>query len=619
MLPNQAPRSRLPAVFDRLGGHAYRYTEIMQEKMRNPIERPKTLLLFQTLCAGFISGSVVLESKLSFTDDISSIYPENFPLPFAQADLFWFVVAFAVVWILLEAICRTALFLAKRGERTGGGQDSEAEGALTAEVGKASHATPAEVGHASRSLADATLPAYLKAHRLLFALIMLGMLACWIPVFLNYYPGTSMNDQLAVIRSPVGHANNHPLLYNLILSVFVRGTILFFDNANAGFACYIVAQMIVCSGIIAFCSLWLRHRGAPKVVVVMIVLFFCLVPVISCYAMTALKDTIFSYFLLLWIPFLYESVDDPGRFWGRGSSYVLLFILTAATALSRNNGLYIVLILSMLLVFCFWKAASWKLLLTSSLAIALALVPSLVLSCIGIQQLFRESVGIPILQMAAVASSDPEGLSEEQAGFLDGLLPLEEYSRRYAPMFVDTIKYDDAFDTDFLQDNKERFVSVYLTLGFSHPDTYFRAYLSATYGYWSFLAPNKNQSYLFSISDNVRSEADILQMEEWDLYNRPVYPQGFSEAFDSLYRSVVWAPSGGFCFMLVLVLSLVLATMKGSPRWLLVSMPCLLLWGTVMVAAPIASTLRYLFPLVVALPFLFGLACNAASLKRRSI
>lgn len=553
----------------------------------------KSLLIYQTGVAAFLALSITLERKIDFTGSILSVYPDNYLEAFEWADIAWFFGLFMVSWFALELVKRLALKVTplrpkKSGKPKNNIKATSAQDAAQ-EPGASSHTYRAFLAHNKR------------AALLSFLLLFL----CWFLVFLNYYPGTSMNDQLGIIENPWRLFNVHPVVYSLLLSGFVNlGIVL--GSASAGMAAYVIAQMIFCSLIVVACVFWLAYRGAPKFVALLVLACFCLVPVFSNYAINTIKDTPFAYVMLLWLPFIFEALRDPAVFWQRRSTFLALFGLIVATSLLRNNGLFLALATVVVCILIFRKHATRKLIIVSLAAVLVALVPSTVVSLLGNQPLFREAVGVPLQQLGAVVVTDPESLTTAQKRFLEGMLPLESYERAYAPMDVDTIKYNKDFNTYYLQYRTKEFFETYLALGLSHPDTYARSYLSLTHGYWSLVEPNTMQSYFFEISENIKQTGGLQAMAEWDLYNDSLYPEAFAKSFDATYQQVVWAPSGGLCFLLVLLGVFVLSIKQRSALWLVVALPSIALWCTLMIASPISSSLRYFFPFVVLIPFLVG-------------
>lgn len=538
--------------------------------------------LYHIALAAFISGSVVLGAKIDYSGIHYEQYPANFMAPFVWSDIFMFAGLFVVTLFTLEVLRR----LLERSRLKDGLQ------------GQCLRDTNISDGLSGFWL-------YLKSKRKLFLLFVAIIVFCWLLVFFNYYPGTSMNDQLAVIGSPLSYATIHPVLYNIALSLCVRFGEALLGSGAVGMAIYVVLQMLFCASIVSICCIWLRYRSVPKVFIVGVLVYFCCAPVISNYVISTLKDTLFGYILLLWVPFLYEALAGSERFWKNRRNPILLFCLVAATALIRNNGFYIGVFLIIVLLTLFWRqiAEKKRFMLTGLIILLIACTPQLALSVLGVQSTFRESVSIPLQQVAAVVCLDEASLTNEEKDVLETILPLEDFASHYAPMSVDEIKYLPEFDTAFLQANKGDFIATYLQIGTKHPDLYMRAFLSQTYGFWDFNSYASDQSFFFAISDNRRNPSDIQAIDRWGLYNESLYPEPIATFLDNVYRKCMWYPGAGLCFLAILLCSFILQVRLRSFRWLLVSLPFIALWLTLLIATPIAVALRYAFPFVVAIPF----------------
>lgn len=545
--------------------------------------RQAGIVLLEIFLALFLVGSLSLERLMDFTGNQGDSYPLNFIQAIEPGDVAIFVVIFAVLLSLLEAVRR---IVSRKAE--------EEEGV---------DAAPSSGASARKSLAN-----YFKTHWKACLVYMVPIFICWTIVWANYYPGTSMNDQLAVIGLPIAFANNHPLLYNLALSGCVRLGVHVLGSGSAGFALYVILQMALCSAAVSLCCLWLRFRRAPRWAVVLVIAYFALTPLIGNYAMAALKDTLFGYALLLWVPFLFELSRADESIWRKTSTCVLLALLVLATSLTRNNGLYVSIALLLVVFVISLRRHAWKMILAGVVAVCLAFVPNVWLSAKGVHQLFRESVGVPLQQLSAAVCSSEGSLDEDEEAYLDRLIPLETLRSVYAPMSVDLVKYNSDFDSDYLQQTKGEFIRVYLSVGMRHADIYARAFLSQTYGYWSLFANDSYQGSFFRISDNLRADTDIQAMEEWGLSNRSLYPESISVSMDGFLRAVTSVfPGPGACFALIMLGCFLLCCRRGSAKYVLVFLPFILLWGTLLIATPLACAFRYAFPFAVVLPFVVAM------------
>jgi hypothetical protein len=543
----------------------------------------------ELLLALFIAGSLAFAGKVSVTGLNGDVWPANFMAPIGVQDLLAFAGLFVACALLLVALRQLLTELTPKAK------------------------TPSEQTIPTLE-PEPGFHAWARLHWRQGAIMLVGVFLCWLVIFLNYFPGTSMNDQLAVIAKPIDFAASQPLFYNLILSGFVRLGQLLTGSGSAGMAAYVLVQMLLLSACIAINALWLTWRKAPRTVTYLVVILFAITPLFSNYAISTLKDTLFAYVMLGWVPYLFEAAAAPSVFWRKRSSYVWLGVLLAAIMLLRNNGIYIALFVAIALLIAYGARAYRRILIATLLAIIVGLMPNIVLTITGTQQLFREAVGIPLQQIAAVVVADGAGIEEEDLDFVGNIMPIERIKEVYAPMSVDNLKYDPAFNNAFLNTHQLEFMYHYLRIGVAHPELYTRAWLSATYGFWSITAGTGEQATLFAISGNLREPSDEATMREFGLANTSVYPEPLQRLFSDGYEHSMWFPGAGVCYLAVLLAVFALSVMRGKPRWLLLATPFVALWITCMLATPIAFGFRYALPLAVALPLLIAalfIPCDA--------
>lgn len=178
-----------------------------------------------------------------------------------------------------------------------------------------------------------------KYPALSFLLIMFG----WGLVLLLLWPGASMNDQIGIIDAPLAYSSVHPAVYSFLLSWFATTSNELFGSGNPGFAAFVAIQMTFCAAIVSLVAAWLAYRGCGRVVCDAVVAFFALCPVVSDYAVIPLKDTTFSYALLLLVPILYEVAEQGERFWEGWRKPACLVVACLLVGVTRNNGPYVVI------------------------------------------------------------------------------------------------------------------------------------------------------------------------------------------------------------------------------------------------------------------------------------
>ena len=209
------------------------------------------------------------------------------------------------------------------------------------------------------------------------------------------------------------------------------------------------------------------------------------------------------------------------------------------------------------------------------------------------ENLFVESVGIPLQQMARVVIEGGE-IGQEDQEFLDNLMPLEKYPEYYNPFLVDPIKWAPEFQTEYLNSHKEEFFSTWFSLLKSNFGIYVEQYLMGTYGFWHI---GGDLPYEFVKTDIVGNDWGIYQNQFFENHLGYFVQEELAEKYDFL-------PSG--LFVWILLYDIVLTWAKRKSLYILPLAGMIGNWLTLMVATPTAFGVRYIYILVIGLPLLLA-------------
>lgn len=318
----------------------------------------------------------------------------------------------------------------------------------------------------------------------------MGMIfLCYLPVFLAVYPGFFVYDAQEELMQVItrNFSTHHPLIHVLLLGGVIQLVYKLTGSYNLGIACYTLLQMLVLSGIFAWCICRLKRSGLTKTGSVLFTLYFGLCPVLVMFSLCSAKDGLFTGMLLIIVVLLRELVRDTEAFFNKKGQAVLLGAASVGMMLLRHNGFYAFLVFAVCLVL-FHRAAGigkhWKKLavLFSGIFICFFIVSS------GLSFVFhadasenQEMLTVPIQQLARVYRTDQNALSLEDKSILYEILP-EEALNRYTPKVSDGVKID--FQNEAYEKNPGRYFKLWVTWGVSHPFTYLNAWFMTSYGFW---------------------------------------------------------------------------------------------------------------------------------------
>ena len=435
-----------------------------------------------------------------------------------------------------------------------------------------------------------------RRHRFGFACFAaICLLAAWMPYVLSVAPGIVHGDSLESIAQMLerGHptSNHHPMFYTILVGIFLKIGTVCFGSVTAGvmlYSAFQICMMVFC----IVCVLMLMYdKGVHSILIGISLAYFMFMPIFANFAVTMWKDPLFSCMLLALSVLLFVLVDRRrvGRLW-----FVLFGCAGLGAMIFRNNGIYVFLVLSLMAAALVRRYA--KRLAVAALA-AIMLYAAMTTAATRLWNVhgdFVENLGIPLQQLGYAMNNGGE-FSQEDREYLYTLMPDHVWGYAYRPCLVDTIKWNPLFDYTFLNSDKGRFFEVWAHGLKDNPLMYIKAYVLETFGFW---LPGVQDDYgyteIVAIPDNGYG------IEPIDLFEQIF---GFSirqqvEAYQ------IYIGSGT---LLWLCLFGCLLAMRQRKQACAAYLPALLNWGTVMVATPVAFSLRYVYIFALGLPFYLAL------------
>ncbi len=266
--------------------------------------------------------------------------------------------------------------------------------------------------------------------------------------------------------------------------------------------------------------------------------------------------------------------------------------------LFRSNGWYAFLLALPFLLYGFRKKAKalYPMLFLTLLCAAVVRYP--VMSAFQVEQPdFIESVSIPTQQITAVICNG-RALTEEETALIERVVDLTYIRDLYNPGFADNIKeLVRAGDQDYLVAHKKDFFKLCLHLGLRYPCDYLSAYVKQTYGYWY-----PDSFYLVAEAEGV--SATDLGVSHTPLIGGPLVIKGKEIAIKlgsmvPVYGTL-WS-MGVTCW--ILLFSICVVVIRRELYKLICYLPSVALLFTVLIATPVATEFRYVYFMVLCLPF----------------
>lgn len=438
-----------------------------------------------------------------------------------------------------------------------------------------------------------------------FVTIFLGSLI----FLLVYYPGSNMNDTLYIIFEPIDHGGQYPLVYGLIISKLYYFFERVFLSSNISFFILGLFQTTFISWAISKVITWFHDKFKRNIATIILIIYFSCVPMMISFNTVLIRDPLFSVFLLLALPYLYEIIETKGNFLKKDNNILKLILCLGGMCLVRNNGIYVFIFLIIILLIKYRKVYKQLLFLLFGVLL-LVYIPELLPANYQREKLFQESVAIPIQQLTYITKY--RELDKEDAEYLDSLLPIEVQKKVYNPLCVDSIKWNYAYNRNKLNKTKGQFISIWFKYLPIYFEDYVKAYLLETLDLWSIEEYTPQQGTFLGLDmDDIRVIRYFRKLK-----NQDILPNVITKPLKWLYEHTVVYFNNATCFY-ILIIYILCCIYKKRNELIILGIPLLAVWLTLMISTPLSSAFRYMSSYAYLLPFLLMILFSTKNIEKK--
>ena len=438
-----------------------------------------------------------------------------------------------------------------------------------------------------------------KKNNKIYIIIFLCIFIMWLPYLLTFFPGGIYGDVTESINQSLGleTLNNHqPILYTFILGFFYNISKLITNGYQLAYVAFGICQFIFMDIMVSYFIYWWYKKGINKYIIIVLTAFCGLFNLFPLYAITLWKETIFSLFVVLYCFKIADIIISKGEKLKETKflfSYIIIILLISFL---RNNGVYAIVAVNIFLFYIYKKNKKF-LISTLAVIIITVIIQGPIYNMLNIQGKFCEKVGVLLQQIGYVIVNDGN-INEEQDKYLNELFKEKYVKEYYSPWNVDNIKFYGVLDNKVLEEDKGKFIKTWLELGIQNPKLYIEEYLLHTTGFW-----NINRVYNGDLKD----------------YVFPVTPEAETQIFNVHQTNIIYKLTGislarvldvskeisTAIFIFLILISTTYIFKRKEYKLLLIYLPILFLYGTILIATPIAFGLRYAYFVVLFVPFSF--------------
>lgn len=440
--------------------------------------------------------------------------------------------------------------------------------------------------------------------RKFFAVIFLINLLIMLPVFCIYYPGILCIDGVGQFKQILGmmkYSNHHPWCSTMVMKLFYNIGFAVTGSVNGGVAAYTLFSIMLAMASISYAITFFYKKGLPWGWMLLVEAMYLIDPIKQHHSAVIWKDNPFSSMLLMLSVLLADY--HKSKKWG-----IACGIVVFCSCAFRNNGLYIVFIIFMLMLF-FMKEDRKFLCKVFIPAIALYMfVVKAIIPMNGVEkESLVDSLSIPLQQIAYTVCQGGT-ISEEDYNLLNQVADIEKIKARYESGRSDPIKGLANENREIIEQNKMEYLKLYIRMGIHNPYCYIMGFVEQTKGYWY---PTKDYP--------VRTEEGI-DGEEIGVEKHPLI---FSEKIAGDVQHRIWKFGAQtypkyFCLGIQTYLCLIIMALTRKERYYcLAAAPALFNIATLLIATPLYGEFRYAYSAYLFIPFGIGLLLLQCGTRRK--
>ena len=427
--------------------------------------------------------------------------------------------------------------------------------------------------------------------------ILLGWFSMWM---LFRFPGCLSPDstwQLMQARGLEPLSNHHPIAHTMIIRLCINLGFAISSNPSVALAMYTILQAAFLACAYAYLISTLYKMRIRLWVIGVIFASFIVLPYHGSLSATMVKDVWFAAFILIlclsvWRLMLSLKAEGRASRWDLS----LLFISALGMCLFRTNGLYAFIVFLPFIVAYFFKKSKAAAVLPIVAAVLALVITGPFYSALGIAPPdVIEPLAIPT-QHITRAIVDGAELSEGQRELLNNVVDIDAAAELYCPWLVDTVKHfvRQEGDLEYLSAHKDEFMKLWLELGLENPLSYLKAHIDLIRGY-IYPLTDGTVMYLYFTEPPLEGMcmlpgpvAALLSAMAVHMPHIPVFNLFFS--------------NGAAIWLYMFFFGLCIAKKKYSQ--LILFVPVLAVWLTLLVATPLDNEFRYVYNVFATLPLM---------------
>lgn len=431
------------------------------------------------------------------------------------------------------------------------------------------------------------------------------ILLAWSPYIIFRYPAAIATDGKHQIEQFLGLASfdaHHPPM-----QAFIMGACVFigkaFNSYNLGLFIYILLQCAFLAYVFSSFIHYLENQHTPKFIRMMLCAFYAFVPLFPLWGTTAIKDTLYSAFFVLFIlsviKLLSQSQMTKKLLLTMGVSSLFVMLL-------RNNGVYIIVPTTIALIL--WKIYNKKdkrehvmfSIFIISPIVCYFLFTGIFLPFLNVKNpSISESFPVMIQQTGRYVYEYQEQVTQKEAKVISNVMDYENMAYNFIPNTADPIKK--TWNNSASKEDVRNYFSVWFQQFLKHPGVYFEAAFNINYGFYY---PGMENVLYYSYVDLFTNEDDIKLYNPKMLKNVSAAMVDVVHVLDKLPVYNIIMNSAIYYWIVIVMIAGILK--RKNKKILIIYIPLIMNMLVCLVTPMCVNNARYAFPVMFVTPLLLG-------------
>ena len=445
----------------------------------------------------------------------------------------------------------------------------------------------------------------------------------WTPYFLISLPGSIVPDTYDELRSffektewNAGQSVFH-LWYTGI--VFKIGNMI---SGNFAIFLYCVIQTLIFAAILTHLFKLFAEMNVPRWLYVFTWVIIFWVPYFTNYISVVMKDTLYSYFCLLFVCEIIEISLNRGDYFRDIRCIFLWSVSVLGMLLFRINGKGLVYpTIVILIVYLYISRNSIALFVREVFFVVVPIIAAniivvLLTNSYPVTPIRSELYifNLPLQQTARYVKELEGEVTEEEKETIDAVWEYDKLANTYDPRVVDPVR--GLYRQSASEKEWREYLKIWLSMGMKHPGVYIAATMNQSYYVFYTGVPNNiaivgidGGGGLYEMN-SMQSVKEILEKTELEFHNISILAP-LQKLLFILYQGLFFCPILGLishpaAYTVLMILLLIYSLCRGYKHFIIAALPVVINTAGVILAPVIQRHPRYFFPVIYTLPALLG-------------